>query len=121
MREWLTVLTRELFDQRNALFEPAANGVRLQPCEHSHVNPDHLSSVQFRFLDFQFDALSCSYFAFAGRILALTVVHEQLLDVRFTVPFYKQLLGLEANIDDVRDTDADVARNLQWLVRVARV
>jgi hypothetical protein len=99
LREWLTVLARDLFDQRNALFAPSADGVRLQPNAASFANPDCLS-----------------YFAFAGRVVALAIVHEELLDVRFTSPFYKYLVGLPSNVTDVHSIDADVARNLQWVL-----
>jgi hypothetical protein len=99
LREWLTVLARDLFDQRNALFAPSADGVRLQPNAASFANPDCLS-----------------YFAFAGRVVALAIVHEELLDVRFTAPFYKYLVGLPSSVADVHSIDADVARNLQWLL-----
>ena len=46
------------------------------PNSHSNINPDHLS-----------------YFHFAGRVIALTIYHQQLLNVYFTRSFYKHILG----------------------------
>lgn len=99
LREWLTVLSRDLFDQRNALFAPSDDGVRLQPSAASFANPDCLS-----------------YFAFAGTVVALAITHEELLNVRFTESFYKYLVGLPSDLGDVQSIDADVSRNLQWLL-----
>jgi hypothetical protein len=101
MREWLTLLSSELFDPRNALFAVADDGVRLQPSSASFANPDCLE-----------------YFSFAGRVVALAITHDELLGVRFTEPFYKQLLGIRgaADVDEITSIDADVARNLQWLL-----
>ena len=101
LREWLTLLAAELFDARNALFCVADDGVRLQPSPASFANPDCLE-----------------YFSFAGRVVALAIAHDELLGVRFTAPFYKQLVGIEAraDVDEITSIDADVARNLQWLL-----
>ena len=99
LREWLTVLSRDLFDQRNALFAPSDDGVRLQPNPKSFANPDCLS-----------------YFAFAGTVVALAITHEELLNVRFTESFYKHLVGLPSALSDMQSIDADVSRNLQWLL-----
>ncbi len=41
-REWLTVLTREIFKPSFALFSPSSDGVTFQPNAHSSANPSHL-------------------------------------------------------------------------------
>jgi len=37
---------------------------------------------------------ACGRFRFAGRAIGLAVLHQYLLDVFFTRPFYKALLGV---------------------------
>ena len=51
-----------------------------------------------RWLQCRIDQLSvvsvCCRFRFAGRAIGLAVLHQYLLDVFFTRPFYKALLGV---------------------------
>ena len=53
---------------------------------------------------------------FAGQILGLAMFHRQLVDVHFTRSFYKHLLGVKVNYDDVASIDEEYAKNLQWIL-----
>lgn len=55
------------------------------------------------------------WFRFCGRILGLALVHQYLLDVFFTRPFYKTLLRLPMSLSDVESLDAEFHQSLQWL------
>lgn len=55
------------------------------------------------------------WFRFCGRILGLALVHQYLLDVFFTRPFYKSLLRLPVELSDVESIDSEFHASLQWL------
>ena len=42
--------------------------------------------------------------------------YRQLVDVHFTRSFYKHLLGIKVNYDDVASIDEEYAKNLQWIL-----
>ncbi|KAK2492005.1 hypothetical protein MC885_002068 [Smutsia gigantea] len=70
-----------------------------QPNSNSSVNPDHLN-----------------YFRFAGQILGLALNHRQLVNIYFTRSFYKHILGIPVNYQDVASIDPEYAKNLQWIL-----
>lgn len=55
------------------------------------------------------------WFRFCGRILGLALVHQYLLDVFFTRPFYKSLLRLPVSLSDVESLDAEFHQSLLWM------
>jgi len=99
MREWFNVLLAEIVNPEYGLFSQSADGCTFQPNSQSSINPDHLN-----------------YFRFAGQILGLAMFHRQLVDVHFTRSFYKHLLGIKVNYDDVASIDSEYAKNLQWIL-----
>jgi len=98
-REWFNVLLPEIVNPEYGLFSQSADGCTFQPSSQSAVNPDHIA-----------------YFRFAGRILGLAMFNRHLVDVRFTRSFYKHLLGIKVNYDDVASIDSEYAKNLQWIL-----
>uniref|UniRef100_A0A8D0YCT5 E3 ubiquitin-protein ligase HACE1 n=1 Tax=Sus scrofa TaxID=9823 RepID=A0A8D0YCT5_PIG len=74
-------------------------GTTFQPNSNSYVNPDHLN-----------------YFRFAGQILGLALNHRQLVNIYFTRSFYKHILGIPVNYQDVASIDPEYAKNLQWIL-----
>ncbi|KAM5282850.1 E3 ubiquitin-protein ligase HACE1 isoform 4-T4 [Hipposideros larvatus] len=74
-------------------------GTTFQPNSNSSVNPDHLN-----------------YFRFAGQILGLALNHRQLVNIYFTRSFYKHILGIPVNYQDVASIDPEYAKNLQWIL-----
>ena len=99
LREWFSLLSNEILNPEYCLFTQSADGCTFQPCSNSSINPDHLS-----------------YFKFAGRILGLALYHRQLVNVSFTLSFYKHLLGTKVTYKDVASIDPEYAKNLQWIL-----
>eukprot|EP00599_Poterioochromonas_sp_BG-1_P017458 CAMPEP_0173167414 /NCGR_PEP_ID=MMETSP1105-20130129/22646_1 /TAXON_ID=2985 /ORGANISM="Ochromonas sp., Strain BG-1" /LENGTH=3503 /DNA_ID=CAMNT_0014088945 /DNA_START=675 /DNA_END=11186 /DNA_ORIENTATION=+ len=94
-REWFTVLAREIFNPNYALFSSTGDGVTFQPNAHSYINPDHLS-----------------YFKFVGRVIGKAICDGHLLDVHFTRSFYKHILGLSVNVNDLEPIEPDYYKSL---------
>ena len=75
-REWITILSRELFDPRNGLFRISPNLNSVQPSPLSEIVPNHLQ-----------------YLEFAGIILGKAIQENLLIDVGLTKSFMKYLLS----------------------------
>ncbi|BBM97696.1 hypothetical protein MPTK1_1g07640 [Marchantia polymorpha subsp. ruderalis] len=89
LREWFSMICREIFNPQNALFLPCPNDRRRYfPNPASGVNPGHLT-----------------YFRFCGRVLALALMHRVQVDVVFALTFFKQLAGLPISWEDAKDAD----------------
>uniref|UniRef100_UPI00398E5137 E3 ubiquitin-protein ligase HACE1 isoform X2 n=1 Tax=Pristiophorus japonicus TaxID=55135 RepID=UPI00398E5137 len=99
VREWFDILSSEIINPDYALFTQSADGSTFQPNSNSSVNPDHLN-----------------YFRFAGQILGLALYHRQLVNIYFTRSFYKHILGIPVNYQDVASIDPEYAKNLQWIL-----
>ncbi|XP_072264804.1 E3 ubiquitin-protein ligase HACE1 isoform X2 [Pyxicephalus adspersus] len=99
VREWFDILSSEIINPDYALFTQSADGTTFQPNSNSSVNPDHLN-----------------YFRFAGEILGLALYHRQLVNIYFTSSFYKHILGIPVNYQDVASIDPEYAKNLQWIL-----
>ncbi|XP_037309447.2 E3 ubiquitin-protein ligase HACE1 isoform X3 [Pungitius pungitius] len=99
VREWFDILSNEIINPDYALFTQSADGTTFQPNSNSSVNPDHLN-----------------YFQFAGHILGLALYHRQLVNIYFTRSFYKHILGIPVNYQDVSSIDPEYAKNLQWIL-----
>ncbi|XP_063299618.1 E3 ubiquitin-protein ligase HACE1 isoform X1 [Pelobates fuscus] len=99
VREWFDILSSEIINPDYALFTQSADGATFQPNSNSSVNPDHLN-----------------YFRFAGEILGLALYHRQLVNIYFTRSFYKHILGIPVNYQDVASIDPEYAKNLQWIL-----
>ncbi len=98
-REFFFLVSRQLFNPYYGLFEYSANDtytVQISPMS-MFVDSHH------------------EWFRFCGRILGLALVHQYLLDVFFTRPFYKTLLRLPMSLSDVESLDAEFHQSLQWL------
>uniref|UniRef100_A0A3B4BJ05 E3 ubiquitin-protein ligase HACE1 n=1 Tax=Periophthalmus magnuspinnatus TaxID=409849 RepID=A0A3B4BJ05_9GOBI len=99
VREWFDILSSEIVNPDYALFTQSADGTTFQPNSNSSVNPDHLN-----------------YFRFAGQVLGLALYHRQLVNIYFTRSFYKHILGIPVNYQDVSSIDPEYAKNLQWIL-----
>ncbi|XP_032999391.1 E3 ubiquitin-protein ligase HACE1 isoform X1 [Lacerta agilis] len=99
VREWFDILSNEIVNPDYGLFTQSADGTTFQPNSNSSVNPDHLN-----------------YFRFAGQILGLALNHRQLVNIYFTRSFYKHILGIPVNYQDVASIDPEYGKNLQWIL-----
>lgn len=98
-REFFFLLSRELFNPYYGLFEYSANDtytVQVSPMS-AFVDNHH------------------EWFRFSGRVLGLALVHQYLLDVFFTRPFYKSLLRLPVSLSDLESLDSEFHTSLQWM------
>ncbi|KAK6014230.1 HECT-domain protein [Ostertagia ostertagi] len=78
LREWFSVITREIFNPNYALFITAPGDmVTYMINKASYINPEHLD-----------------YFKFVGRLIAKAIYDNKLLDCYFTRAFYKHILNL---------------------------
>ncbi|KAG0206183.1 hypothetical protein BGX28_002318 [Mortierella sp. GBA30] len=99
-REFFFVLSHEMFNPFYCLFEYSAHdNYTLQINPHSSINSEHLN-----------------YFKFIGRVVGLAIFHRRLLDAFFIVSFYKMILKKKVTLADLESVDADVYRNLNWLL-----
>eukprot|EP00794_Sanderia_malayensis_P015706 gene15706-17291_t len=99
VREWLDLLFKEILNPDCALFTLSADGSTFQPNSNSAVNPDHLN-----------------YFEFAGRMMGMAMFHKRLVNASFTRSFYKHILGIPVDYQDVASIDPEYAKNLQWIL-----
>ncbi|KAG0277287.1 hypothetical protein BGZ96_002924 [Linnemannia gamsii] len=99
-REFFFLLSHEMFNPFYCLFEYSAHdNYTLQINPHSSINSEHLN-----------------YFKFIGRVVGLAIFHRRLLDAFFIVSFYKMILKKKVTLADLESVDADVFRNLNWLL-----
>ena len=90
-REWLALLTREIFKPQYALFvRSTEGGLAFQPNPQSNANTTHLE-----------------YFKLIGRLVGKAIVDGLLLDVHFTRPFYKHMLGVPVSFQDLKEVDEE--------------
>ena len=100
VREWFSILAREIFNPNYALFTPASgrpSTFLINPA--SSVNPDHIH-----------------YFKFCGRFIGKAVYDNQRIDAYFVRAFYKHMLGKEVTWRDMETTDPDYFKNLNWIL-----
>ncbi|XP_050546204.1 E3 ubiquitin-protein ligase HECW2-like [Daktulosphaira vitifoliae] len=99
-REFFFLISRELFNPYYGLFEYSANDtytVQISPMSAAFVNNKE------------------DWFRFSGRVLGLALVHQYLLDVFFTRPFYKTLLKLPMSLSDLESVDREFHQSLCWI------
>lgn len=99
-REFFFLMSHECFSPAYCLFEYSSHdNYTLQISPHSHINPEHLQ-----------------YFKFIGRLIGVAIFHQKFVDAFFVSSFYKQILGMEVNLEDMESVDADVYKNLNWIL-----
>ncbi|CAH1417373.1 unnamed protein product [Lactuca virosa] len=89
LREWFFLVSQEIFNPQNALFVACPNDRRrFFPNPASKVDPLHLE-----------------YFNFAGRIIALALMHKIQVGIAFDRSFFSQLSGNTISLEDIKDAD----------------
>ncbi|XVF75227.1 hypothetical protein PTKIN_Ptkin13bG0170300 [Pterospermum kingtungense] len=89
LREWFFLVCQAIFNPENALFVPCSNDRRrFFPNPTSKVDPLHLE-----------------YFSFAGRVIALALMHKVQVGVVFDRVFFLQLAGMSISLEDIREAD----------------
>lgn len=99
-REFFYLLSRQLFNPYYGLFEYSASDMYT-------VQISHMSTFQEHVLE---------WFQFAGRVLAVALIHQYLLDAFFTRPFYKALLkDTNWTLSDLETLDPEYCQSLTWI------
>nr|GEW51007.1 E3 ubiquitin-protein ligase UPL5 [Tanacetum cinerariifolium] len=89
LREWFFLVCQEIFNPQNALFVACPNDRRrFFPNPASKVDPLHLK-----------------YFKFAGRVIALALMHKVQVGIVFDRAFFLQLAGSGISLEDIKDAD----------------
>ncbi|KAJ1356705.1 hypothetical protein KIN20_014444 [Parelaphostrongylus tenuis] len=100
LREWFSVITREIFNPNYALFITAPGDmVTYMINKASYINPEHLD-----------------YFKFVGRLIAKAIYDNKLLDCYFTRAFYKHILNLPVRYQDLESEDPAFYKSLEFLL-----
>ena len=99
-RDFYIELSRQLFNPNYSLFAPASNGVSFHPNQQSHVNPDHLN-----------------FFQFIGRVIGKALFDDELLELHFSKPLYKMMVGEDLTFADLQDLDNDFYRSCVWTMQ----
>jgi hypothetical protein len=98
-REWFGILTREIFNPNYCLFTAAADGATFQPNPYSGINTNHLD-----------------YFKFVGKVFGKAVVDGHLLDGHFTRSFYKHVLGVPVEYNDIEGLEPEYFKSLKQIL-----
>jgi len=88
-----------MFNADYSLFTNASNGVSFYPNQKSHVNSDHLN-----------------FFRFIGRMIGKAVFDGELLELEFSKPLFKMMVGDDLELDDLKDLDNDFYNNIKWVL-----
>uniref|UniRef100_F1KPI8 HECT-type E3 ubiquitin transferase n=2 Tax=Ascaris suum TaxID=6253 RepID=F1KPI8_ASCSU len=100
LREWFSIITREIFNPNYALFITApGDRVTYMINKASYINPEHLE-----------------YFKFVGRIIAKAIYENKLLDCYFTRAFYKHILSVPVRAQDLESEDPSFYKSLEFLL-----
>lgn len=101
LREWFSVITREIFNPNYALFITAPGDmVTYMINKASYINPEHLD-----------------YFKFVGRLIAKSVFEHKYLDCYFTRAFYKHILNLPVRYQDLESEDPEFFKSLEIMLQ----
>ena len=99
-REWLTLLSKEMFNPNYMLFTLAKNGTTYTiNSDSGKYNPDHLRQ-----------------FEFIGRIIAKAIFDGMMIDCYFTRIIYKLISGTQISYHDMEDYDPVYYNSLKWIL-----
>ncbi|TMW57154.1 hypothetical protein Poli38472_003079 [Pythium oligandrum] len=99
VREWFTLMTKEVFDDATGLFYTSGNGdsLMINPAS-SEASVDHLM-----------------YYQAIGRFIGRALFEGILVDAHLALPICKHLLGIPITFSDLEFVDNDLYKNLKWL------
>lgn len=98
-KEWLTLISKELFDTRRGLFSLSPNLRTIHPNPLSVIQPGELT-----------------YFRLAGTIAGLAIKEEIPINVNFSKSFLKLLMGHQPNLTDLEDIEPELMHSLNWML-----
>ena len=99
-REWLTLLSKEMFNPNYMLFTLAKNGTTYSiNGDSGKYNPEHLN-----------------HFEFIGKIMAKAIIDGMMIDCYFTRIIYKLIIGSQISYHDMEDYDPVYFNSIKWLL-----
>ena len=99
-REWLTLLSKEMFNPNYMLFTLAKNGTTYTiNSDSGKYNTEHLK-----------------YFEFIGKIMAKAIFDGMMIDCYFTRIIYKLISGTPISYHDMEDYDPVYYNSIKWLL-----
>ncbi|RLN98971.1 hypothetical protein BBJ28_00000952 [Nothophytophthora sp. Chile5] len=101
-REWLTLLNERLVDPSVGLFvctQRSDQTYFINAQSARVLGPDHLQ-----------------YFHAVGRLVGRALLEGAVLNFHLCVPLLKMMLGTPVTFGDLEDLDAEMYRNLMWLL-----
>lgn len=96
LREWFGAAVAEVFVPDTGLFEAG-------PVTHELMPAPHAALVQPNYRE---------YYEYSGRLLALSIVHEQVVPLQLSSAVCRMILGQAFGPDDLRSYDAELHRNV---------
>jgi hypothetical protein len=104
-REWLLLLTQQIFELQTGLFISTNNGSSDTSTGVYHINPlSHLAHPNHLL-----------YYQFVGRIFAKAILEQQQIPATLSLPLRKQILGIPITFSDLEFIDLELYQNLRWL------
>lgn len=99
VREWFTLMTKEVFDDTTGLFCRSGNGdgLMINPAS-AEASVDHLM-----------------YYQAIGRFIGRALFEGILIDAHLAIPVCKHILGVPITFSDLEFVDNDLYKNLKWL------
>ncbi|KAF0695555.1 Aste57867_13595 [Aphanomyces stellatus] len=97
-REWFTLMTEEIFDERTGLFTACLDNAYMIRPTSADASEDHLM-----------------YFHAIGRFLGRALFEGMLIDAHLALPMYKHILGIPITFSDLEFIDVELYNNLKWL------
>lgn len=99
-REFFTLVAQRLFSPEMALFDSSASS---NYAVHIHPLSSYKKEEWFMY-------------EFAGRFLAMAIIQEQIIGTKFSLAFFKLLLGQPCVLDDLKEVEMDVHRSIKYVV-----
>jgi E3 ubiquitin-protein ligase HACE1 len=104
-REWFQFMTQQLMSEEIGLFETASDRTSIIPISDAKETP--------QWTDEQRQTL----FSFAGRLLAIAIVHEEHLDCILSSSICKSILNrTQCDLEDMKAVDETVYKSLRWML-----
>lgn len=102
LREWFCLVCQAIFDPQNALFVAC-------PLDRRRFFPNPASKV---------DPLHLRYFRFAGRVIALALMHKIQVGIVLDRVFFLQLAGRHVSMEDIRDADPCIYNSCKQILEM---
>ncbi|CDY21280.1 BnaC03g29640D [Brassica napus] len=102
LREWFYLVCQEIFSPGGTLFLRS-------PDDFRRFSPNPASKVE---------QLHLGYFKFAGRVIALALMHKVQVGVLFDRVFYLQLTNQTISLEDIKDTDRVIYNSCKQILEM---